>query len=628
MQRIKRVDRSYFRNYFILQRLLICSVLVVSCSGLAAVDPNEPTLFVSESHVGFVGYLDGSNPENKTIVIRNMGGGTMNWSITDVNDLPIWPEWLTIAPTSGSLQQNQSTTVSLSADITGLAAGYYPYNLKVSAPGAAYSPGYLGTSVRVDGPKLSVSETSIAFSVYDAGGNPWVQALTISNIGGGTLNWVIASVGGSTFSPPAWLTVSPVSGSLSLNDMDDIVTLSANTAGLPEGVYTYQFQVSAPNTANSPQIITVILNTLHVLFVDDDADPALPMDGSAEHPFNTIQAGIEETINGDDPNDLDTVIVRPGTYYENLNFHGKNLVLTSSDPLNPEIVESTIINANGHGYVVEFGGTELAGTALQGFTIINRSQSSASGCGIRGNGTHAAIRNCVIKGTQWGLTDCDGSIVNCRIIGNGEYGMSDCDGPIVNCTIAHNVAGGWPPVGVVLDCDGPIVNCIVWGNYALVDSMYGSAFPSFSLIQDRTGGIGNISGDPLFADAANDDFHLKSQYGRWDQAAKQWVYDTVTSPCIDAGDPESAWQAELWPHGGRINMGAYGGTPEASLSANTAGNVADLDHDNVVGLSDLTWFVDGWLYAAYLLDTDMDRNGIVDMADMAIFAGQWLWTDD
>ena len=46
---------------------------------------------------------------------------------------------------------------------------------------------------------------------------------------------------------------------------------------------------------------------------------------------------------------------------------------------------------------------------------------------------------------------------------------------------------------------------------------------------------------------------------------------TVTSPCIDAGDPTADWTGELWPHGGRINMGAYGGTPEASMSLSIVG---------------------------------------------------------
>jgi hypothetical protein len=42
--------------------------------------------------------------------------------------------------------------------------------------------------------------------------------------------------------------------------------------------------------------------------------------------------------------------------------------------------------------------------------------------------------------------------------------------------------------------------------------------------------------------------------------------DDVTSPCIDAGDPNSPVGDEPEPNGDRINMGAYGGTTEASKS--------------------------------------------------------------
>jgi hypothetical protein len=77
-------------------------------------------------------------------------------------------------------------------------------------------------------------------------------------------------------------------------------------------------------------------------------------------------------------------------------------------------------------------------------------------------------------------------------------------------------------------------------------------------------GVGNIDADPYFVDPTNDDFHLKSQAGRWESESQVWIQDDVTSPCIDAGDPMSPIGWELFPNGGFINMGAYGGTPEAS----------------------------------------------------------------
>jgi len=77
---------------------------------------------------------------------------------------------------------------------------------------------------------------------------------------------------------------------------------------------------------------------------------------------------------------------------------------------------------------------------------------------------------------------------------------------------------------------------------------------------------GNIDDDPLFADIENGDYHLKSHIGRWDPAGKTWISDALTSLCLDAGDPASPIGLEPEPNGGIINMGAYGGTAQASKS--------------------------------------------------------------
>lgn len=77
-------------------------------------------------------------------------------------------------------------------------------------------------------------------------------------------------------------------------------------------------------------------------------------------------------------------------------------------------------------------------------------------------------------------------------------------------------------------------------------------------------GTGCIAKDPCFADAASGDFHLKSAAGRWNGTT--WVKDTVTSPCIDAGETSAAYANEPSPNGNRANMGAYGNTAEASKS--------------------------------------------------------------
>jgi hypothetical protein len=77
---------------------------------------------------------------------------------------------------------------------------------------------------------------------------------------------------------------------------------------------------------------------------------------------------------------------------------------------------------------------------------------------------------------------------------------------------------------------------------------------------------GNINANPQFAAANNGDYHLKSLAGRWNASGENWVIDNITSPCIDAGDPDSPVAFEPYPNGGIINMGVYGGTLEASKS--------------------------------------------------------------
>ncbi len=113
-----------------------------------------------------------------------------------------------------------------------------------------------------------------------------------------------------------------------------------------------------------------------------------------------------------------------------------------------------------------------------------------------------------------------------------------------------------------------ILNNIIWENeISMAEGILADEYEiRFNDIQGGWDGEGNISVDPCFAAAVTDDYHLKSPAGRWDPATQRWVADNVTSPCIDAGDPDSEVADEPLPNGGRIDLGAHGGTAEASKS--------------------------------------------------------------
>jgi len=167
-------------------------------------------------------------------------------------------------------------------------------------------------------------------------------------------------------------------------------------------------------------------------------------------------------------------------------------------------------------------------------------------------------------------------LTNCLFISNtagrnggAMHNRGNSNPIMLNCTFSENQAGSEGGGIHIQDANATLADCILWANGS--DQINGDANVSYTNVQGGFAGQGNIDADPLFADPNNGDYHLKSQSGRWDPNSGSWVKDDVTSPCIDAGDPNSDWASETWPHGERINMGAYGGTRQASMSLETEG---------------------------------------------------------
>jgi len=198
-----------------------------------------------------------------------------------------------------------------------------------------------------------------------------------------------------------------------------------------------------------------------------------------------------------------------------------------------------------------------------------------SGAGLYcGNETYFVATNNVIacnrSGERGGGFWCSGEGVAALFLSNTLFGNEAPAGGAV-----------WVYYGATLK----VADCVLWQNTTPQIHLDGGAAAQVSYSNVPGGrleasvgtesallwGPGNTDADPLLADPDNGDYHLRSAGGRWDVAANAgaggWVYDNETSPCIDAGDPESDFSAEAAPNGGRVNMGAYGGTPAASRSA-------------------------------------------------------------
>ena len=127
---------------------------------------------------------------------------------------------------------------------------------------------------------------------------------------------------------------------------------------------------------------------------------------------------------------------------------------------------------------------------------------------------------------------------------------------ITNATLATNsISGVHVAAGTA-----KIAHSILWDNGK---DIVGTADLTYCNTRDGVAGVGNMSADPLFADVPLD-YHLKSRVGRWTPAG--WVKDHEHSPCIDAGPRGELADDEPQPNGARLNLGAYGGTEQASMS--------------------------------------------------------------
>jgi len=112
---------------------------------------------------------------------------------------------------------------------------------------------------------------------------------------------------------------------------------------------------------------------------------------------------------------------------------------------------------------------------------------------------------------------------------------------------------------------------LVNGGWVGRQTVTGSKFPREwdkvgTWSRDTERDLRSLSGDPGFANAAQADFHPLSTAGRFDPATGTFVLDGATSPLVDAGSPFSPFALETSPNGGRVDIGMYGNSAEASRS--------------------------------------------------------------
>jgi hypothetical protein len=410
---------------------------------------------------------------------------------------------------------------------------------------------------------------------------------------------------------------------------------------LPGTTYCFQAVVENSDGQNEGTVrefstLDAVIPAANLIHVDDNAinDPGPhdrslsdpQEDGTEGHPYDSIQEAIELA------QDLDKILVHEGSYYETLNLMGKCLHISRFAPDAVDIAPYPVIDAQHEGRVVTFNKGEDPGCILSGFVLTGG--LSHMGSAIACIGASPTIKNCLIIGNR--SSDPAGATIYCE----QSYSVLE------NCTISDNDAGEDGAVLYSADCNLAITNSIIWDNrpeQVLVESG-NDPMIVYTDVQGSWPGVGNTDSAPLFArpgywadphdpdlgptepDARDaiwiqGDYHLLSKTGRYDPDSLAWILDEFTSPCIDAGDPDSLWTGESKPNGARLNMGTYGGTDQASYSPRVIPIVAHWAFDESSGttaydaVGDRHGTVHGAIWTKGILDGALTFDGLDDYVD-------------
>lgn len=207
--------------------------VTVSLTITAAAVP--PAIGVTPGSLTFTAQQGGGNPTPQSLAVRNTGGGTLTWTVSNN------AAWLSHSPTSGT-----GTGVLTISPITGsLAAGTYTGAVTLHATGAAAVTVPITFTITAPAaqPTIGLSPASLAFNATAGGNNPSTQSLAITNTGTGTLTWTVTDNAN-------WLTATQSGNS---------VVASVNITGLAVGSYSGVITVAASGATNTPRTVPVAL---------------------------------------------------------------------------------------------------------------------------------------------------------------------------------------------------------------------------------------------------------------------------------------------------------------------------------------------------------------------------------
>ncbi len=156
-------------------------------------------------------------------------------------------------------------------------------------------------------------------------------------------------------------------------------------------------------------VVVLVVAAISAIFALGNSDITVP------DKYPTIQEAIDAAEEGEE------IVIDVGIYRENIDFRGKNIILTSTDPDDPAVVDGTIIDGGDSGAVVSFRSGEGEGAVLRGLTI-----TRGSGLLISGGSSPLIEKNNIEDneaevGAGIAIFDSSPTIVENTIVGNSGF---------------------------------------------------------------------------------------------------------------------------------------------------------------------------------------------------------------
>ena len=353
----------------------------------------------------------------------NMGGGIFMYDINDLvlehiyargNSSGVEGGAITFLGVTDATISNCIIEQNTSSSIGGGGIGIIQYSsIKIINSLLKDNMATEGAAIIVYRAKLDLLNNTIINNISDSGGAILFSessSTSISNsiVYGNTPKQLSFSTTGIGTERKVFLSYSNLEDGTSvttIGDLDSVIDNGNNINRYPKFIDTtnnnYQLAINSPcidaGINDSVNFSTDLIGETRILDGDRNTSAIVDM-GAYEFvlPANTYGTTIEvptevNTIQGaiNISNDYDTILVAEGTYYENINFKGKKIVVASEFLLDGDTshISRTIIDGDSLGTVVKFINEEDSTSQLIGFTIQNgRGENYSVDSGIDSTG--------------------------------------------------------------------------------------------------------------------------------------------------------------------------------------------------------------------------------------------------